>query len=155
MIILVGISGSGKTTFAQNLLKQNNKFIRFNRDDFRTQFFGNIHKYFERNDLHTWEQLISNLEYFSFNQAIKNDYKIIFDNTNLKVSYINRWLDLLDDNNIPYVFKFFDCDIPTAVERVSKRDDTIVDIKYIKRQYKNYKEIKKHIQHYYSDKILN
>ncbi len=155
MIILIGISGSGKTTFAEKLLKQNDKLIRFNRDDFRTQFFGNIHTYFERKDLHVWEQLISNLEYFSFNQAVKNDYKIIFDNTNLKVSYINRWLDLLNDNDIPFVFKFFDCDVATAVERVSKRDNTIIDVKYIKRQYTNYKEIKKYILENYSDKILN
>ena len=40
LLILVGIPGSGKSTFAKELVKTNNKYVRVNRDDMRQMLKG-------------------------------------------------------------------------------------------------------------------
>lgn len=42
VIITVGISGSGKSTWSTNFIKENPKYLRLNRDDIRKTLVGDL-----------------------------------------------------------------------------------------------------------------
>ncbi len=161
ILILIGISGSGKTTFATKFIKENLSYLRINRDDIRKTLVGNLDGYYQRNDLNNIEIEINALEYEMFDSLIYK-YKIIIDNTNLKQKYIYKWLELCFENHIDFKFKLFDCDLREARKRVAEReqigrmfcDGNTELLDYINKQYKDYQLIKKYILKTYPDNIL-
>lgn len=170
IIICVGISGSGKSTFSTNYIKENNNTLRINRDDIRKTLVGDLDGYYQRKDLNSIEDIVTDLEDDIFNTIIRLDKNIIIDNTNLKQSYINRWLRLTDeyyDLTSDYTdvkFKLFDISLEEAKERVSFREfeegfnetwsDNQKKLEYIDKQYIQYQEIKKYLETNYKDQII-
>ena len=168
VIINVGISGSGKSTWTTNFIKNLN-FLRINRDDIRKVCVGDLKDYYKRPDVNNIEtHIISIIEYDLFINYLEMNINCIIDNTNLKKEYIKKWIDLCEDHDIEYQFKLFDCDLNIAKERVLLRDfphlitfDTgiqhfsnILELNYIDKQYENYNNIKKWILENYEDKII-
>lgn len=168
VIINVGISGSGKSTWTTNFMK-NHKYLRINRDDIRKVCVGDLKDYYKRSDLNIIEtHIISILEYDLFINYLEMKINIIIDNTNLKREYLKKWINLLEDHDIEYQFKLFDCDLNIAKERILLRDyshlmsiDTginhsikLPELEYIEKQYNQYLEIKKWIKDNYESKII-
>lgn len=48
LIILVGISGSGKSTWATEYIQKNPDTLRINRDDIRKSLVGTLKNYYPR-----------------------------------------------------------------------------------------------------------
>lgn len=160
LIILVGISGSGKSTFAINYIKEHTNTLRINRDDIRKTLVGNLEGYYQRKGHQHIENIVTEIETSIFTKLSYNEKSIIIDNTNLTKKYIDRWLELLTynnyrikANNYQLQFKFFDCELETAQFRVMNRDETL-ETDYIKKQVLQYKEIKKYITENYEKHIL-
>jgi predicted kinase len=157
IIILVGISGSGKTTFASNFMKENLNYLRVNRDDIRKTLVGNLNGYYQRKDLNELEQLVTELEESMSDVLLCND-NIIIDNTNLKQRYINKWIKYSQDTDIYHnlKFKLFDISLEESQRRVCKRESlhNFEDLNYIEKQYNDYQEIKKWLISNYKDKII-
>lgn len=60
LIILSGISGSGKTTIATDLCNKFEKHVRVNRDELRKQLVGKLDQnYYKRKDLNSLEKQIT------------------------------------------------------------------------------------------------
>lgn len=169
VIITVGISGAGKSSWSTNFIKENPKYLRLNRDDIRKTLVGDLDGYYQRNDLKLIEDLVSDLEESYFykvcNHCMMN---LIIDNTHLKESYIKRWINIFDkykdttDYEVDYKFKFFDVDLEVAKHRVMVRENWLTDdymledfkVEYIEKQYQQYKNIKKFIEDNYKDRCI-
>lgn len=93
LIILSGISGSGKTTIATDLCNKYEKHVRVNRDDLRKQLIGKLDQsYYKRKDLSSLEKQVTFLLFNQIRHLLQHGYTVITDNTHLKESYINELL---------------------------------------------------------------
>ena len=168
VIINIGISGSGKSTWTADFLKTNLDYLRINRDDLRKSMVGDLNGYYKRPDLNQLEKIINDIQFQSFMNYKDSHKNVIIDNTHLKEKYINVWLNTfkLINDNIDVYFKLFDCDLDLAKNRVLLRDypeltsfDTGIyhhnsQTDYIEQQYKDYQIIKQLILDKYADKII-
>jgi len=170
IIICIGISGSGKSTFATNFIKENSNYLRINRDSIRLTLVGNLDGYYQRKDLNYIERDVTRLEDEFYKHLSLSGFNIIIDNTNLTEKYINRWINLSNclklDARINLKFKLFDITLEEAKENVINREDYYTPaltphykyhqdkVEYIDKQFEQYKQIKKFIEENYKDKII-
>lgn len=88
--ILVGVSGSGKSTWSSEFIKNNSNWVRVNRDDIRKQLVGILNQdYYKRKDLNSLEKQVTFILEQNIRHLLSHNYNIIIDNTHLKESYIN------------------------------------------------------------------
>lgn len=142
--VLIGISGSGKTTFSTPLLKDKNT-IRVNRDDARTMLFGvsqSDQTYYNRKDIRACEDLVSEtIEDIVYN-ALNKGKNIIFDNTHLQKKYIDEIL--FKFNHLADIeLVFCDVALKEAQDRVVKRNSLASVPVYIEKHYNDYIKLKK------------
>ena len=158
IIICIGISGSGKSTWSTQLLKRSTDYIRCNRDDIRRVLIGNLVDYYGRRDLGGFEKMVTNIEYFIWETAIRNSKSVIIDNTNLKLHTINSIIKYFTSSGYTMQFKLFDYPLQDAKKRVYDRDywnlRDLTSVDYIDKQYKQYQSSKKWILETYPDNII-
>lgn len=149
ILILIGISGSGKTTYAKELCSSNPSFLRINRDDIRKVLVGDLHGYYQRLDLNKIEEQVTILETKIFLSITALDKNVVIDNTNLSEKYINRWRELASDFGMEVKLQFFDMELTEAQQRVYKRDfmglsylNKLEVTKYIDKQFQQYQALK-------------
>lgn len=134
LIILIGISNSGKSTFASKLVQDDPKtYIRINRDDIRNLLFGytdeTISSYYHRSDINQLEKQVTRFEDTLIYDSLELGRTVIVDATHLKRAYIERFKYW----NVPTEVKFFPIDYDEAIGRNSKRSRK-VDEGIIKKQ---------------------
>lgn len=92
LIVLIGVSGSGKSTFAKKLNGETS-FPIVNRDKIREMMFGynesTISEYYNKKDLGTFEKKVTKTQKEIIKSFLKENNGVIIDNTHLKMSYIN------------------------------------------------------------------
>lgn len=135
IIISVGVSASGKSTWATNFVESNPNYVKIGRDDFRYSL-KNVG--FCDNKIET---MISTLMFNTIDVCLKNKLNVIIDNTNLKLSYINEFINHYK-YKVDIEFKRFDITLEEAIERDKNRTRT-VGKKVIENQYKQYQELTK------------
>lgn len=121
VIILHGLPGSGKTTFAKDYINKNKNFKRISRDDFRDM----LDNYSLSNDL---EPVISELILNSLSILLKAKYSVIIDNTNLKPKYIREYMKVIkkvDPSIFVRIHSFEDVDYREIIERDAKRSRSV------------------------------
>lgn len=131
ILILIGIPASGKTTWAKDFVKKNDKWVRVSRDDFR----------FMLKDLgkldHKDEELISENMDNVIENALYLGYNVVIDNTHVKKSHINEVIERFKyQADIDY--QVFDISLEKALERDKNRDKEVGE-EVIRRMYNNYK----------------
>ena len=140
--VLIGISGSGKSTFARELANTNGSII-VNRDKIREMIFGysesNIHEYYKQESIKESEKLVTNLLNDTIESLLADGKSIIIDNTHLNKKYLDdivkNWQRFTDIE-----FKIIHCDLTVAIERDSARNRKVgPDI--IKSQHNQFKEL--------------
>lgn len=121
-IFTVGVSASGKTTWAQNFfVRYNHNWQIISRDNLRAQIcvpfsWANWKKYGSKG-----EKRVNELQTGAINEAISCGDNIIICDTNLNPK---NWLPIakkLESFGYKIYFKFFDVDWKTAVERDNAR----------------------------------
>ena len=145
VIILQGIPGSGKTTWAKNWVKEDPKHrVRFNQDDIRNMF--GVYWVPSR------EPLVKSTHDFLLNEAMLGGYDIVLDNMNLNkktvseieesVNSFNKWIRLSPvDLSYEIEYKtFFDTPLEECISRDSRREHPI-GAKVIIELYNKYKDI--------------
>ena len=152
VIILSGIPGSGKSTWATNYLKNNSWTARIvSRDDIREVGFPVPYTYTREN-----EERVT----ITFNSLLKTylsaSLDVILDNTNCREGYIDEHIKsiLVDFPNTRVYIKFFDVPLWKAAWRVWRRERNtgkVVPYEVVKAMHKNYKKINKQK---YSKRIL-
>jgi predicted kinase len=165
VIICVGISGSCKSSWATNLIRENSNFLRCNRDDIRETLVGTLDGYYQREDFNALEGIVNQLELNFATRLVTAGKSIILDNTHLVQKYITRWINLFETDNFfnhrgyKITFKLFECDLETAQSRVMSRDFGdgsygLENVNYIDKQFKQYQEIKQWLLENYKDDII-
>jgi predicted kinase len=130
ILVLVGIPASGKSTFSKEFIKENPNYIRINRDDIRKMLKDSYILDFK------YEKFITAIEFNAVENALSNGFDVIWDNTHIKLEFINKIINKFSDSaNIQ--FKKFDIDLKTAIERDSKRENPVGE-NIIKRMYDSY-----------------
>lgn len=142
LIILSGISGSGKSTFASTTVRHNpNRYVLVNRDKIRELLYGyteeTITKYYTRNDFFRLEKQVTEVENCLIKDGLSRGKVVIVDATHLKQKYIERFKFFNVNTEIIY----FDTSLEEAIERDSNRNRKVGE-EIIKRQYESYKHLK-------------
>ena len=136
----IGISASGKTTWAKKFCKENNA-IRINRDDLRASLFGlTLQEYFNNFSEHRdKENIITSLVFKMANQAIKEGKDVVIDNTHLQLKYIKEILNKIEGNvRFELVWILENPDV--CIERDSLREIS-VGSEVIKRQSQQFNDL--------------
>lgn len=116
-IILQGIQGSGKTTWALNWVKENPiKRVRVNKDSIR-KMFG---KYW----LPDKEKLVKCIRNACIEEAILDGYDVVSDDMNLSDNTINELVELIKSikPNISIEYKLFNTPLKDCLIRVDNRN---------------------------------
>jgi len=146
IIVLIGISGSGKSTVARGLFV--NQFghncVIVNRDKIRELLYGyteeTISHYYKLPNLFLKEKEVSKYQDLLISQALSDNKIVIIDNTHLKLKYINEIKTKY--SNCFIHFKLVECDVDTAIARDSKRTRKVGE-EIIKSQNSDLKQLKK------------
>lgn len=109
LLILRGIPGCGKSTFAHQWLKENQNGIRVNRDDIRMQMFGK--------EVGVDEDIVTSVEHQMVETALKRGHSVIVDDTNIRHKYIKAFVAIAKRYNAAVAIKQFDVDVDLALER--------------------------------------
>jgi predicted kinase len=161
----VGISGSGKSTWVTKFLKDNPDYLRINYDSIRTMLLPGIYPdeaYYKRADVQIVEKMVARTAQEIAAKAKFVRKNVVIDNTNLKLTYINQWLEDLEPSN--FRFKFFDVQPGVAQFRVYSRDfrkgpqtylsHKTTTLAYIDKQFQQYQTVKKLIEEKWPDKVI-
>lgn len=160
VIINVGVSGSGKSTWTTSFIKNNSKYLRINRDDIRKTLVGDLMGYYNRKDLSTIEFIVTKLENNIGESALLRDYSLIVDNTNLSIKTINEKLKAIEKlnklygTNIQFSFRIFPLsDHWTLKSRVNERDK-FPNLDYIDKQLKSLPVIIDYLEANFKGKVV-
>ena len=131
VLILTGLSGSGKSTFARRFCAENPNWLRVNRDDFRRSLLPvSLSEYWQ-----TWsdqeknriETIVNELQKTAILEGLTRGWHVVIDNTNLKLRYLNEFRKLLaahvDEVEIQY--KLIDVPLEECIQRDKYRDDSV------------------------------
>lgn len=111
LLALRGISGSGKSTYAQTLKAQG--WVVVSRDDLREIMF----KDYDSVD----EDLVTVVQDEAIASALKAGHNVVIDDTNIRVKYLRRFARIAFNQSADFDIKKFDCDVAEAVRRVGVR----------------------------------
>jgi len=133
ILILIGISGSGKSTFAKQFVQDNPTYLRLNRDDLRRSIvpvpLGEYWKWDDKRKNRV-ERLVSELEKSALLSALESGWNVVMDNTHLRQRYITELLKLTDrqattKKPVEVTFRVIDIPLNTAIERDRLRPDVV------------------------------
>lgn len=165
VIINVGVSGAGKSTWSTEYMKKNIGNYRINRDSIREQLVGTLDGYYQRGDVTYLEKLVTNMEEIQFVNLLAEGASIIVDNTNLKPSYIQKWVDFVqawnedlpDLKKVQVKFKLFpENNAELLKKRVNIRDAPLGwdKLNYIDKQVSSIRSAIAYVEDNYKDQIL-
>lgn len=146
LIITVGISGSGKSTFAhERWTRDNYKYVIVNRDKIRELLFGfteqNIDRYYIQPNISSLEKQVTRYEDTLINDGLNHGKTVIVDATHLTRAYIERFRYW----NVPVEVHVFDIDYNEAVNRDLLRHRQVGDV-VISKQYNRFNQLAKDLR---------
>jgi predicted kinase len=130
IIITIGISGSGKSSWAKAFCQENPNFLRINRDDIRKSMLS-----ISLNEYHTWsneakfriESLVTKQHNQLLISALQSGWQVVLDNTHLKASAINDYRKLLSEHFEAFEleYKVFDTSLEQCLLNDKNRADVV------------------------------
>lgn len=98
IIMTLGVSNSGKSTYAANYIKDNPNTIELNRDDVRFNYISpNAKSWSEYHHTDFNEELITDIVHKKFIKAIREGKDVIISDTNLSPYTRARWIQIAND----------------------------------------------------------
>lgn len=125
IIITIGISASGKSTWAKKYIKDEKNAVIISRDSIRMSLFGynekTIKDYYNLPDFKDNEDFVTNISDSLIRKSLSLGKDVIIDNTHLREQYINHYKSF----GYPITLKWFDVDVSTAIKRDANRDASV------------------------------
>ena len=148
VLILTGISGSGKSTFAKQFVQENPNWLRVNRDELRKSILATgLNAYWKDEANHDYRQrietLVSELQRTAIHEALRRGWNVLVDNTHIKQKYINELLKMLENFAVEISFKLLEVPLETAIARDAARPDVVGEA-VIREQYGKLQILKKY-----------
>lgn len=123
-IITVGVSASGKTTFAENLCRKDKSWINVNRDDLRfTLTTANGWSEYKFNK--DVENMITELQKSMCAMAYSKGKNVIISDTNLNPKTRKMWEEYLTRLGMEIEYKDFPVDVQEAIRRDTHRKNSV------------------------------
>lgn len=119
LIILMGIPGSGKTTWRNDFVSKHPEYVVINPDEIRREVTGSISDQSKNN-------VVWKLAYERLEEAVNNRKNVIFDSTACRRKTIEEIIFVGTRKSIP-CFKVLDIDLETAYSRIVKDIENKVD----------------------------
>ncbi len=123
-IITVGISGSGKTTHAEELCKKDKSYVNANRDDLRFTLTGTS-GWSEYKFNRSIEGVVTELQKSICALAIKQGKNVVISDTNLNPKTREMWYTYLTKLGFEVEYKAFPVDIQVAIKRDQQRLNSV------------------------------
>lgn len=120
-LVMVGISGSGKSEYSRNIIKENPRAVRVNRDTIRMCLFGyteeTLQEHYKNKNIHHLEELVTKAEYSLIETLLKDNSTelIIIDDTNLQKSTISKFYNAFP--GYKFTFKLLDAELSDCIKR--------------------------------------
>ena len=141
VIVLMGIQGSGKSTWAKEYIKTYSNFKRINRDSFRHMLSNYI--YDSEN-----EKLVTKVMYSTIEDVITSGFNIILDNMNLNEKDLKATKTFIrnvaigrgivgSEDGIVFTEIFFDVSLADAIARDKQREFSVGEA-VIRKTYKKH-----------------
>ena len=118
--ILIGVPGSGKSTWARNMKKLNKEIEVFSTDEYREKYLGNINEQSKNG-------FIFHKIYEDILNALNNNKDIIFDATNVSIKDRKQFLQLTSycKNKSTKIAVVFNVPIEECILRDFNRERTV------------------------------
>lgn len=142
-IITVGVSGSGKSTFAKELCERDAPFIEINRDNIRERLFGGNYKQTKEKELK-----VSGRQQAILSWCWENNYSVIISDTNLNPTYRQGLVSYLEGLGYEVEIKNMYIDYEKAWKQNENRVKN-VPLSVFNRQWKMWIEYLKSIGEHY------
>ncbi len=126
----VGVSGSGKTTWAKSMVASDGNCVNINKDDLREMLHNSVHSKGR-------ESLVIKVQEAIVGLALEAGNDVIISDTNLNPANIERIKNKFSDKADVVIKDFTDVPLKTCIERDSKRSKPVGE-KVIKDQYRRY-----------------
>ena len=151
-IITVGVSASGKSSFAQSIIEKDSSFMKINRDGIRRSMFKcggwSDYVFSEENERAvTFEQERLMLE------AISQNKNIIITDMNLRMKYIRGHIRFFTRNEYDVKIKFCHVSVLETLRRQNNRTVT-ADSEEIKRQHALFEQTVRNVKTKYFHNIM-
>lgn len=134
IIVTVGISGSGKSTWATEYIKDDSSYYRVNRDSFRMMITSSDSRYLDRES----EKLVTKMQHECIRTLLLDGKNVIIDNTHLNQKYIDE-IKMQFNHLADIEVRFFPINPAEAISRVFLRDNS--DTTYIVKQGKQFTNV--------------
>ena len=146
ILLLSGISGSGKSSFAKKVMDNNpTQYVIVNRDKIRELLFGYTEKtiveHYTRDNFNDLESQVTATQDLLISFWLKNGKTVIVDNTNLRQKYIKEF----DKFGVPVEVKFFDVTLKEAITRDMGRVRQVGE-EIITKQYSQYLSLRSNLE---------
>jgi predicted kinase len=146
VLILSGISGSGKSTFAKQFCVENPTYLRINRDEIRKSILPiTLNEYWQKDKEYQQkiESIVQSLHENAISSVLKRKWDLVIDNTHLKVSYLNDLVKSLSNFEVEISFKLIETDIEECISRDKQRFDVVGEV-FIRKQAEKLAMLRKH-----------
>lgn len=139
IVFLIGTPGSGKTTYATRLVKEDGSFIRVNRDEIRYMISGT---WFPGDE---YEPIVTSIVDSTIRAAISKKKNVVVDSTNCNYRRlkedVKKW-----SKQANIEFKFIGCDLTIdQIKEQNRGRDRIVPEDVIDKMYKGFNNVAEHI----------
>ena len=136
LIILQGLPGCGKSTWARKYVEGKTDWVIVNRDSLRNM----------RGDywIPSQEKLITDWEVFCIDSAMKKGFNVIIDATNFNPKVLKVWEELAEKHEYSKLIYGFDTSLEECIERDSKREKPVGSM-VIRRFYNMYLKPKEEV----------
>lgn len=118
LLMLSGLPASGKSTYAEEVVRSGGNWVRLNKDLLRTML--HFDKFNGRNESFTKEAEHVLAEHF-----LREGLNVIVDDTNLNPNIQEKWKMIAEKNNVTFEHKHFDVEIAECVFRDSLREKKV------------------------------
>lgn len=130
VIMLRGLPASGKSTWAKDIVTNNNNYVRINKDDIRSMLGNKWSK--------EAEKLVVNFRDRAIESALIRNYNVIVDDTNFYPVHEQSIRQIAQTFNADFEIKEFNTPVLECIERDSLRGDKSVGKKVIYEMYQKY-----------------